>query len=118
MNSRIAKVLVAISVLAVPARVFPQNVKQAEREAMYQKYLEFPSYVKGGRVEPHWMADGNSFWYAEGAPKNTVIWKVDPAANTKEPLFEVAKLRKALERELGHKPQHDGVPFEEFHLHR
>ena len=44
------------------------EVKQAEREAMYYRYLEFASYVKGGTIQPHWMADGSSFWLAEGAP--------------------------------------------------
>ena len=60
---------------------------------MYYRYLEFPSYVKGGAIEPHWMADGSSFWYAEGAPDNTVIYKVDPKANTKTPMFDTARLR-------------------------
>ena len=46
---------------------FAQEAEQSEREAMYHRYLKFPSYVKGGSIEPHWMADGNSFWYAEGA---------------------------------------------------
>ena len=40
-----------------------QQGGQSEREAMYYRYLEFPSYVKGGSIEPHWMADGSSFWY-------------------------------------------------------
>ncbi len=69
---------------------------QAEREAMYYRYLEFPSYVRGGSIQPHWMANGSSFWYAEGAPANTVIYKVDPNANTKTPLFDTGRLRKAL----------------------
>ncbi|MCH8142337.1 MAG: hypothetical protein IH908_12155 [Proteobacteria bacterium] len=30
---------------------------RSEQEAMYYRYLEFPSYVKGGSIEPHWMAD-------------------------------------------------------------
>jgi dipeptidyl aminopeptidase/acylaminoacyl peptidase len=60
------------------------------------------------------MADGNSFWYAEGAPENTVIWKVDPMANTKEPLFDTARLRRSLTRILGHEPPYNGVPFEVF----
>ena len=47
------------------------------------------SHVKGGSVAPHWMADGNSFWYAEQRPGGTVVWKVDPVANTTSP-FEVA----------------------------
>ena len=34
---------------------------------MYRRYLEFPSYVNGGKVEPHWMADGSSFWCEDQA---------------------------------------------------
>ncbi len=81
---------------------------------MYYRYLEFPSYVKGGSVEPHWMADGSSFWYAEGAPANSVIFKVDPRANTKKPLFDTARLREALTALLGHEPPYQGLPFAEF----
>ncbi len=46
----------------------------SEREAMYYRYLEFRSYVKGGAIEPHWMADVSSSLYSVGAPVNTVIW--------------------------------------------
>jgi len=70
-----------------------QDDSQSEREAIYYKYLDFPKYVKGGKVEPHWMADGNSFWYAEGAPENTVVWKVDPVLNSKKSLFDIERLR-------------------------
>ena len=80
--------IVGLVVIATPVRA--QQAEQAEREAMYYRYLEFASYVKGGSVDPHWMADGSSFWYAEGAPANTVIYKVDPRANTKTPLFDGA----------------------------
>ena len=86
----------------------------SEREAMYYRYLEFASYVKGGSIEPHWMADGSSFWYAEGAPDNTIIYKVDPEANTKEPLFDTVRLRQALTPLLGHEPAYQGLPFQEF----
>ena len=81
---------------------------------MYSRYLEFASYVKGGTVEPHWMADGSSFWYAEGGPENTVIWRVDPNANTKTTLFDTARLRQALSALLGHEPPYKGLPFAEF----
>ncbi len=109
--------LVSIS-SAVPA----QQPVQSEPEAMYYRYLEFPSYVKGGSVQAHWMADGSSFWYAEGAPANTVIWKVDPRANplaglragTKTPLFDTARLRQALTPLLGYEPPYQGLPFAEF----
>ncbi|MCH7807098.1 MAG: DPP IV N-terminal domain-containing protein, partial [Proteobacteria bacterium] len=93
---------------------FAQEAEQSEREAMYYRYLEFASYVKGGSVEPHWMADGSSFWYAEGAPGNTVIWRVDPVANTKTTLFDTARLRQALTALLDLEPPYQGLPFAEF----
>jgi len=107
-------VIVVIGLLVIVPLVHAQETRQSEREAMYYRYLEFPSYVKGGSVEPHWMADGSSFWYAEGAPANTVIWKIDPKANTKQPLFDTERLRQALTPLLGHKLPYQGLPFAEF----
>jgi len=86
----------------------------AEREEMYRKYLDFASYVQDGVVTPHWMKDGNSFWFAEGAPENTIIYKVDPAANTKEPLFDAQRIREALTPLLEHEPAYKGLPFDTF----
>ncbi len=107
-------VLLAFRMAVTPVSVQAQEAEQSEREAMYYRYLEFPSYVKGGSIEPHWMADGSSLWYAEGAPANTVIWKVDPQANTKTPLFETGRLRQALTPLLGHEAPYQGLPFDEF----
>lgn len=81
--------LTIVIVLLAFHPVGAQETSQAERDAMYHRYLAFASYVKGGSVEPHWMADGNSFWYAEHGPGETMFWKVDPVANTKQPLFDV-----------------------------
>ncbi len=90
------------------------EAKQAEREAMYYRYLEFSSYVKGGSIQPHWMADGSIFWYAEGGSEQTVIWKVDSKANTRTELFDTARLRQALTPLLGHEPPYEGLPFDTF----
>jgi hypothetical protein len=60
------------------------------------------------------MADGSGFWYAEGAPDKTVIYQVDPNANTKTPLFDGERLRQALTPVLGHEPPYQGLPFEGF----
>ena len=59
---------VVIGLVLITQSVNAQPKEQSSREAMYYRYLEFPSYVKGGTVQPHWMADGSSFWYAEGGP--------------------------------------------------
>ena len=104
--------VIGLSSLVLSARA--QETAQSEPEAMYYRYLELASYVKGGSIEPHWMADGSSFWYAEGAPANTLIYKVDPNANTKTPLFDTAHLRQALTAVLGHESPCQGLPFEEF----
>jgi len=85
-----------------------------DREARYQRYLQFASMVKGGTIQPNWMEDGQSFWYVEGQPDQTVIIKVDPAADTSEPLFDTARLREALTPVLGHEPPYEGLPFDTF----
>ncbi len=85
-----------------------------EREKMFQRFLNLESLVSGGRVAPQWMADGSSFWYSTGAPDNTVIFKVDPEANSKTSLFDVPRLRNALELLLGHELPYLGLPFDSF----
>jgi dipeptidyl aminopeptidase/acylaminoacyl peptidase len=82
-----------------------------ENEAVYQAYMEFGDMVEGGSVTPGWILGGPSFWIAEGGPQNTVIYRVDPAANAKEELFDVPRLREALTEALGHEPAGLGVPF-------
>ncbi len=94
--------------------VHAQADAEEEREAMVQRYQNIRSYIKGGTVQPHWMADGNSFWYAEGEPDSTVIYSVDPVANTKSALFDVERLRSVLAAELGSEPPGKGVPFASF----
>lgn len=107
-------VFLVAGLVVMASLVRAQEQEQSEKEAMYYRYLEFSSYVKGGSIEPHWMADGSSFWYAEGAPANTVIYKVDPRANAKTSLFDTARLRQALTPVLGHEPPYDGLPFQMF----
>jgi len=109
------RVVLLASILVPAAPVAHANEPaRSERETMYHRYLEFPSLVKGGSIEPHWMADGSSFWYSEGAPENTIIYKVDPSAGTKTPLFDTARLRQRLAALLGHELPNKGLPFEEF----
>ena len=43
-------VLLAVTSLSVGLRA--QGAKQSEREELYHRYLEFPSCVKGGSLEP------------------------------------------------------------------
>ncbi|MEE8200430.1 MAG: DPP IV N-terminal domain-containing protein [Candidatus Acidoferrales bacterium] len=106
--------LVVLCLAVIAPLVRAQQAEQTEREAMYYRYLEFASLVKGGSIQPHWMADGSSFWYTEGGPANTVIWKVDPKEDTKNPLFDTARLRQVLTDALDHEPPYQGLPFDKF----
>ena len=107
------QVVLCLAVIAPLVRA--QEVEQSEREAMFYRYGDWAwLHLKGGSIQPHWMANGSSFWYAEAAPADTVIWKVDPRANTKTPLFDTARLREALTTLLGHELPYQGLPFDKF----
>ncbi len=62
-------VLIVRGLVAPAALARSDEPGRSEREAMYYRYLEFPSYVKGGSIEPHWMADGSISRLAPGAPE-------------------------------------------------
>ncbi|MEW6745388.1 MAG: DPP IV N-terminal domain-containing protein [Planctomycetota bacterium] len=83
----------------------------AEREALHYRYLQIRELVKDGVVEPHWMPDGDGFWFVRGAPAATAIIKVDPHANSMTPLLDTEKMRRCFESVLGHRPPYDGLPF-------
>lgn len=86
-----------------------------ERMEMAFVYAGIPGRMPGlALLEPHWLSDGNRFWYAEGGPEHTRIHLVDPVANTKVELFDVERLREALERQMGDPPPHRGLPFDDF----
>ncbi len=90
-------------------------------DEMYERYLSLAlngtvaTVVKGGVIMPAtWLADGKSFWFAEGSPENTVIYKVDPKSNSKKPLFDTGRLRRSLALALGHEAPYQGLPFDRF----
>ena len=113
----VAAAMVALSTL-VAVRAAQQIERPAVappgRETIYRRARDMSSLVKGGAITPRWMADGSSFWYAEGAPDDTVIYRFDPATRTKTPLFDTARLRTALMPVVGHELPYRGLPFETF----
>ncbi len=101
-------VLATVSLLLAP---LVQD--DAERLAAFGKYFQIRELGKAGEVTPHWLPDGNRFWFAEGAPAETIIWVIDPEADTKEPLVETKGFREKLTKVLGHEPPYQGLPFAE-----
>ena len=92
------------------------NAGAQDRTAVFHEYLEFASLVEGASLEPNWLSDGASFWHVEGGPADRAIWKIAPAANSKTPFFDAARLRSALTEALGYEPPGKGIPFEGFAL--
>ena len=123
---RLAACFLALFSALVPATAAAQESLDPERDEMYARYMAIPSLIKGGVICPdagplgaaacavNWMADGQSFWFAEGQPDQTVIQRTDPAAGVTEPLFDTERLREALTPALGHEPPYAGLPFDSF----
>lgn len=104
--------IAAFTVTAILQAPDPARAPDSADQAVYQAYLDFGDLVRGGIVVPNWLPDGSSFWFAEGGPQERVIYKVTPAANRKDPLFDTARLRAALTEKLGYEPAGRGVPFD------
>ncbi|MBT2622538.1 DPP IV N-terminal domain-containing protein [Chryseobacterium sp. ISL-6] len=80
----------------------------------YESYLNFRSLIRDMYVSPHWYADGNRFWFAAGAPENTIIYEVDPKQKTKRVFFDRDRLMNVLRPLLEKEPETKGIPFSDF----
>ncbi|MFI1941200.1 DPP IV N-terminal domain-containing protein [Streptomyces purpureus] len=67
--------------------------------------------VIGDKVRPQWTDGGARFWYAvnDGAGRRFVL--VDPAAGTREPAFDHARLAAALAAASGQPVDPEALPF-------
>jgi dipeptidyl aminopeptidase/acylaminoacyl peptidase len=83
----------------------------ADREQVFRRYLGIAGLVKGGSVTAHWLADGNRFWYAADSADGPVIYLVDPEKNSKQPLLDADRLRKAFKEIAGVTLPGKGLPF-------
>ena len=114
MSVRLARTGALVALLLAPAAAETQSPFPPERESVYRELLDFASLIENASLEPHWMADGRSFWYVEGAPAQTAIWVIDGARPEPTPLLNADRLRDALTAVLGHEPPYRGIPFERF----
>lgn len=85
----------------------------SQDEAAFRKCLDFASLQRGGRITAHWISEGR-FWFVEGAPANTSIKVCDLRTGTREDLFDVARVRRALQTAIGRELPYAGLPFDTF----
>ncbi|MCX5202748.1 S9 family peptidase [Streptomyces sp. NBC_00237] len=67
--------------------------------------------VTGDRVRPQWTDGGARFWYAVNTGSGKRFVRVDPAAGTREPAFDHARLAAALASASGQQADPEGLPF-------
>ena len=77
--------------------------------------FDLSTRVRGGDIQPHWMADGNQFWFAESSSDRRTFVRVDPGRNVVESFFDEERLREKLATTVGHPVPGPGLPFETLH---
>lgn len=97
----------------------------------YQRAAQFNSEAMGrlvtnASIQPHWLPDGDHFWYASHSPKGTTFILVDASTGRLEPAFDASKVAHLLARitdkpvlplqlpfsNFLYTPQRDAIAFE------
>lgn len=84
-------------------------------------YLRAESYLSWNvkplvfneRVTPHWLGEGNRFWYRRTSRQGSEFILVDPAAGTREPAFDHDRLAAELSKAVGKPFTGNQLPFTE-----
>lgn len=111
----LSRALVPALILAFALSVFAQSGKTAMTAADYQRAEKFLSYgtaplVDRTQVRPNWLP-GDRFWYRTMTPQGAEFILVDPAAGTRAPAFDHAKLAAALSAATGANYLGTKLPF-------
>jgi dipeptidyl aminopeptidase/acylaminoacyl peptidase len=107
----VAATLIAASLL--PGMVLGQRVETTAYQR-FDAYMNIRSLDAGGIVQPNWVTGANRFWYAAGSPDSLVILMVESASGRTTPLFDISKLRRALDAHLPSGVSGKGLPFATF----
>lgn len=67
--------------------------------------------VVGNQIRPQWIEGTGRFWYKVATGTGTRFVLVDPAAGTREPLFDHARLAAALAAAAGQPVDAEALPF-------
>ncbi|MBW8811634.1 MAG: DPP IV N-terminal domain-containing protein, partial [Lysobacter sp.] len=76
---------------AQPASLSAQDYARAEKVLDYN----LKGQIKNAEITPHWLPDGR-LWYRRDGDQGAQYMLVDPAARSREPLFDPARMREAI----------------------
>ena len=110
LRSRAAAVAAAVLVLAALLAAAPPEARKANYDlASRWTPAKVGKLVFDTSVSPHWLETGDRFWYTFETAQGRKWYLVDPAARSKRPLFDNAKMAAQLTRILL-------VPYDAQHL--
>jgi dipeptidyl aminopeptidase/acylaminoacyl peptidase len=72
--------------------------------------------MRGLAIEPHWIDDGDAFWFRHDLPHGTQFVRCDPERNACDPLFDHAWLAAALSRATGLPFAGNALPIDDLDL--
>ena len=81
-------------VLAAPALASAQDEVPASAYDRAAKMLGVASLIFNETVTPHWIGDGEAFWYRSDDRDGHRFWRVEPLASDerRRPAFDHARL--------------------------
>ncbi|MEX2284475.1 MAG: DPP IV N-terminal domain-containing protein [Gemmatimonadota bacterium] len=96
----------------VPASAQTPDYRRAEQFLGWNTNL----MVAGDVVNPVWLEDGSRFWYRNKTKAGSEFTMIDPAANTKRPVFDHARLAAAMSiaKDTAYEPHK--LPFTTFNF--
>jgi len=107
----------SIGLVLVSLHFFPSITHAQGTRADYERSADFDRMMSNkvfdARVDPHWTADGNAFWYrAEGPNGQRHFWWADATGGTRKPAFDHEKMASVLGPAIGQHLQADRLPID------
>ncbi len=87
----LALVLVAVSLANAGVQAVPSGKANYELASRWTA-AKVGKLVFDGQVQPRWLGSGERFWYSYETSRGRQWWIVDPAAKSRKPLFDNAKM--------------------------
>jgi dipeptidyl aminopeptidase/acylaminoacyl peptidase len=103
-----------LSAPAVPASAQTPDYSRAERMLSWHA----SSLISGDEVQPRWMEGGSRFWYRNKKSNGFEFILVDPARNSRAPLFDHYRLAAAMSMANDTAYNPDKLPFSSFEFLR
>jgi dipeptidyl aminopeptidase/acylaminoacyl peptidase len=108
--------LASVILLITPSPAFTQEAFDAERDARYEKSLDWDQLHQRVLISLVYTADHTRLWYSVIESDTVGTYSLNLRSGQVEPLFDVPRLRSAVAHALGSDMPGRGTPFRQFSL--